>query len=134
MNVFVSYARRDRESVEQLVALLKRAKNDVWFDSEIIGGQRWWDEILRHLRTCDVVLASISPDALRSKACKAELTYAAALGKVVLPVLVRDTNLDLAPAAIGTSNVVDFRDASAHATVELIEAVRSLPVAPPEPS
>ena len=52
---------------------------------------------------------ALSPDSIASRACRAELSYAVALGRPILPVMVRDVNVQLAPDAIGLTHIVDYR-------------------------
>lgn len=87
--IFISYTREDQGIVRDLAADLSSIGANAWYDSALIGGQRWWDQILTKIRDCDVFLFAISGAALASTACTLELQYAVACGKVILPVLVR---------------------------------------------
>ena len=78
MRTFISYARQDQAAVEALNADLERARVDVWMDEELTGGESWWDTILEQIRSCDLYIFALSPNSLRSRACKAELEYALA--------------------------------------------------------
>ena len=76
MRTFISYARQDQAAVEALNADLERARVHVWMDEELTGGESWWDTILEQIRSCDLYIFALSPNSLRSRACKAELEYA----------------------------------------------------------
>ena len=54
--IFVSYKRENRQSVEPLVRGLKNHGLSVWWDAEIEGGSRWRQEILEKLEMADVVV------------------------------------------------------------------------------
>lgn len=76
MQLFVSYARPDRLRAESLAVRLRQAGIEVWLDSDLVGGQRWWDRILRQLRTYHAVVAAISKASIKSRACRSEREYA----------------------------------------------------------
>lgn len=141
--LFISYARRDATAVDDLQRDLARANHQVWFDRKLEGGQRWWDEVLKQIRTCELFVFVLSPEALKSKACRAELGYAAVLERPILPVLVGTVNMDLAPEPIGDLNVLDYRERTPESAIDLLMAVASatsadvlpdpLPPSPPPP-
>jgi hypothetical protein len=100
MRIFISYARKDRGAIEALHADLEYAHYQVWMDNELSGGQAWWDAILEQIRACDLYIFALSPASLRSRACSAELDYALALSRPLLPARIRDVAIQLAPPAI----------------------------------
>ena len=95
MEVFVSYARHDAEAVARLRSDIERARNGVWIDRELEGGDQWWDQILEHIRSCGLFVFALSEDSAHSRACRKELAYAQALGRPTLPVLVGDVDVEL---------------------------------------
>jgi hypothetical protein len=48
MEIFVSYARRDRQAVDLRLQDIRRARHDVWVDEELTGGQAWWEARSSH--------------------------------------------------------------------------------------
>ncbi len=123
MQAFISYARRDQSSIAALRVDVERLGNRVWFDRASHGGQDWWDDVLGHVRDCAVFVFAVSPDSLRSKACLAELRYARALRRPVLPVLVRavpELPADLADA-------VDYLHRTEEGALALRAALAALP-------
>ena len=133
MRIFISYARQDQAAVEALNADLERARVQVWLDEELTGGESWWDTILEQIRACDLYIFALSPDSLRSRACKAELNYAIALGRPLLPVLVRDVAIQLAHPAIARTQMVDYRKRSMDSLLALMAVIANRPPAPPLP-
>lgn len=129
--LFLSYSRRDRDAMAQLRDDLHSAGHDTWCDNELTGGQQWWDTILENIRACDRFVFVLSPDSVKSRACKAELAYAVALGRPVLPVLVRDLAVELAPDPIGETHIIDLRERSPEGAIALVTAVAAPPAAPP---
>jgi hypothetical protein len=75
----------------------------------------------------------LSPASLASRACQAELSYALALGRTILPVMVRDTNVQLAPPSIGLTHIVDYRQRNADSAIALLIAVTQAPAPGPLP-
>jgi Tol biopolymer transport system component len=134
MRIFISYARQDQAAVEALNADLERARVQVWMDKELIGGESWWDSILEQIRSCELYIFALSPNSLRSRACKAELDYAIALSRPLLPVLVRDVAIQLAHPAIARTQMVDYRNRSMDSLLALMAVVANRPAAPPLPN
>jgi hypothetical protein len=134
MAIFVSYARKDRAVVETLRHDLERGRLQVWLDDELTGGQAWWDTILGQIRACQLFVFALSPDSLRSKACQAELQYALSLNRPLLAVMVKSVSVQLAPAPIANSQIVDYTERTADSAVALVTSAATQPPPPPLPS
>ena len=51
--IFISYSRRDQESVTRLASDLDAQVAGVWFDQSTIQiGKKWHDEIMEGIRDC----------------------------------------------------------------------------------
>ena len=85
--LFVSYASQDRAAIDNLLTALQRA-HEVWVDEDLGGGETWWRTILEQIRGCEVFIVAVSNNSLASKPCQAELSYAEALQRPILPVQV----------------------------------------------
>ncbi len=135
MPIFLTYARKDRQQVEALVHDLERARNAVWMDSELTGGQVWWDTILGQIRACDLYVFALSPESLSSRACRLELEYALALKRPLLAVLIRDVAIATAPPAVANTQIIDYRHRTIDSGIALVSAVANRPAAPglPDP-
>lgn len=108
--VFISYRSAERPLVERLVDVISRAGAfEIWYDQQIIGGQSWWDEILKALEGAEVVVLALSRAYLESEACRLELNYALGLGKPLVPVRI-DPALDVSQlgAQLVTKQIIDF--------------------------
>jgi Tol biopolymer transport system component len=134
MRIFISYAREDQAAVEALNADLKRARFQVWLDEDLIGNEAWWDTILEQIRLSDLYIVALSPNSLRSRACKAELDYAIALNRPLLPLLIREVAIQLAHPAIAGMHIVDYRKRSMESLLALMAFVANRPPAPPLPN
>lgn len=88
MRFFISYARVNREQVDQLVEILDRSGHDVWIDKEIAGGDDWWQLILDEIEQADVFVFVLSARSSSSMYCQTELRYALDLKKPILPVMI----------------------------------------------
>ena len=122
----MSSARSDAEAVEHLVEDLRLANHHLWSDDGIVGGVDWWEAVLEAIEDTDVLIFALSPSSASSRACLSELEYAVALNKHVLPVLVRDTDIELAPDALREHNVLNYRVRNTETSVQLVSAVNRL--------
>jgi hypothetical protein len=128
-HVFLSYARRDKDTVAALVEGLKLLGADVWLDRAVIGGQAWWDTILAHIREANVVVQAVSPASVGSEACDRERAYAVELGKPVIPVLVEPVPVESLPLDLTSLQVVDYTGST---TADAFRLAGALAACPPE--
>src|SRR4051794_35651424 len=139
IRIFASYSRKDEAAVQDLIADLGRAHLSVWHDQALHGGDPWWQDILQRIRESDVFLFALSKNSLASKPCRAEVSYARALGLPILPVQTGPVgNLRTTPVA--DIQVVDYRERTLPKGLALIESIqdaaaarRPLPDPLPEP-
>ena len=88
--IFVSYSRHDEEFTVNLVNLLRRAGDNIWYDHELTGGSLWWRNIEYQITRCDIFLFVTSPNSLNSEVCHQEYQRARRLLKHIVPVIVSD--------------------------------------------
>ena len=125
---FISYDRESRATVATLAADVVQLGHIAWFDQEIGGGRRWWNQILEKIRECDVFIFVLDPQALDSQACKSEWNYAADLGKSILPVLVSDqVDTDHLPTRLAEIQFIDYRAPDRDAAIRLARALNTIP-------
>ena len=91
-HVFISYSRRDSETVEEIVAELEKAGIQAWIDREaIVPGKQWRKQIVEGIDTADAFILHLSPDAGASRNVLKELDLAEeALQPFVLPVMLKE--------------------------------------------
>lgn len=135
--LFLSYSTRDRDQLDNLLSALRRADEGVWFDEQLGGGEVWWQQILEHIRGCEVFLFALSDNSLQSKPCLAELSYAQALGKPVLPIQIGPVE-SLRVTPLAAVEAIDFQTPTADSGIRLITAMqrarqRSEPLPSPLP-
>ncbi|MBV8860642.1 MAG: sensor domain-containing protein [Mycobacterium sp.] len=124
MALFISYSSQDKGAIEPLRNALRRAHQQVWMDEELGGGEAWWRTILEQIRNCEVFIVALSDNQLASKPCQAELRYARALQRPILPVQIGPvTNVRLNPLA--ETQMIDFRNPTADAGIQLMGALQA---------
>jgi serine/threonine kinase PknH len=123
MAVFISYSSRDREAVESIVRALQKARESVWLDREIGPGEQWWREILGQIREAEVFIAALSENWEQSRACRAELEYAQALGAPIIPVQIGPLR-SMVLNRVGHLQIVDYQVPTADTGITLTTEVR----------
>ncbi len=131
--IFITYARENRGEVEALTADLGRLGHDVWYDAEIRGGQHWWDEILRRIAGCDIYVFAMTEPAIDSRPCMAELDYAVATLRPLLPVQLETVSPALLPRTLAEAQFVDYRSADKNSVFALNSALNTMPTDTPLP-
>ena len=122
MKVFVSYSSHDDVAVRSLVADLERARQQVWLDQDLGGGDAWWAEILEQIRACTVFMFALSNNSLYSTPCRAELDYAKSLRLPILPVQIGEVG-SYRTDPIFSMQFVDYRDATKSSIIDLVSAL-----------
>jgi hypothetical protein len=132
--VFVSYSRQNKAHAHALSEDIKALGYLAWLDEELSGGQVWWEQILERVRACDVFVCAVASESLRSEACRRELAYATALGKLVLPAVIADgVSPSLLPPQLASLQLIDVRESNRESVLSLGRALTSLPATPPLP-
>ena len=95
LKVFITYARTDKAAKDKLIkylAVMKRSGLiDIWHDTEMLGGDRWQQEIFsKHLPTSDLLLYLVSADSLASENCYKEFEIALQKKIRVVPIIFAD--------------------------------------------
>jgi serine/threonine kinase PknH len=108
MALFVSYPSQDRSAIDPLTTALRRARQQVWFDDELGGGEAWWKEILEQIRSCEVFIVALSNRLLESKPCQAELRYAQALQRPILPIRIGPVD-SMRANPLASLQVIDYQ-------------------------
>jgi len=128
VSLFIGYTHSDGVPVRTVVDDLQRMGRSVWFDHQIHGGERWWEEIVKQIQAAEVFIFALSNDSWRSRPCRAELYYAEQLWVPVIPVQVGP--LDSPYIKIAEQQIIDYRNRSADAVLALMLAVTELAAAP----
>lgn len=93
-HVFVSYSRKDSETVDEIVARLEADKFEVWIDrQDIHGGDLWREEIVEAIDRSYAFVLMLSPTAAASNNVRKEVDLAEDAAKALVPVLLAPTKL-----------------------------------------
>jgi hypothetical protein len=87
--LFISYARRDGETVYPFVDSLSSSGVSIWIDRRIVGGEDWVAELETRLINCVGVIALFSPSFVDSKYCVREIHFADAINRPIIPVALK---------------------------------------------
>lgn len=90
MRLFISYSRDDKAWVYDFWrALQEYTSYDIWLDRRLVPASDWWETILENIEVCDCFIAILSPRSVESIYCAAEIDYALALNKPILPLVLK---------------------------------------------
>jgi formylglycine-generating enzyme required for sulfatase activity len=90
MKLFISYSREDKDWVSKFCpALRDEGQHDPWIDDRLLPAQDWWETILMNIEDCQCFIYILTPQSVESIYCQAELNYALALNKPVLPLMLK---------------------------------------------
>ena len=122
--IFISYSRLDRETVDRLIEELARRGFDVWVDrKDIAGGSDWRAAISQAVRSCRAFLVVLSCNSADSKKVVQELSLADQHGRQIIPLrldaceIPADMELQLS-----TLQWINFTDRSFNEAVDQIES------------
>lgn len=82
-DIFISYARADRDRIEKLAAALEAEGYSVWWDRNIVGGDDFAADIERELDAAKAVIVGWSDAGSKSKWVKDEASIGADAGKMI---------------------------------------------------
>src|SRR5205085_5165132 len=82
-DVFISYKREDARRVGKLVAALREADLDVWWDEDIAPSAPWEATIEKALADAKAVIVCWSPDAVASENVRSEARVAREDGRLI---------------------------------------------------
>lgn len=86
--IFVSYSHRDKVTVEQYIEELRLNSYNVWYDDNIVAGDKWDERLREKITNSAYVLVFISEASTLSEAVRKEMDCANEAGKQILPVQV----------------------------------------------
>ena len=93
-DIFVSYARKDRDVVDPLVDRLRRCGASVWVDRRgLDGATQFFAEIARAIKRCRVLALMLSRHSAQSRFVPKEGVVAMEADKPILPLLLEDIEI-----------------------------------------
>ena len=92
-DIFISYAREDKDFVKRLCYALKLQNRNTWFDLDgILPSAEWRAEIFSAIEAAHAFVQIISAQSATSEGCAEELTHAVRNNKRIIPVLYQDVD------------------------------------------
>ena len=125
-DIFISYAREDRDFVRRLDESLKSRGRETWVDWEgIRPTEEFMEAIYGAIEAADTFVFVLTPDSVPSVVCGREIAHAVAHNKRLVPIVGRDVNGDTVPEALAKLNWIFFRESDdfEKATDTLISAL-----------
>src|SRR6185503_17634336 len=125
-DVFVSYARSDKQRVAPLVAAIEARGWSVWWDPEIAPGQEFDDRIEAEIDAARAVLVVWTPTSVASRWVRGEAREAAERG-ILVPVRFENASLPIDVRAFHTTDLDDSaNDARSPQVQEMLRALGAM--------
>ena len=125
-DVFISYARSDKERVAPLVAAIEAKGWSVWWDPEIAAGQQFDDQIEAEINAARAVLVVWTPTSVASRWVRGEAREAADRG-ILVPVRFEDARLPMDVRALHTTDLDSWgEDPASPPFQEVLRALGSM--------
>lgn len=123
--IFISYSRRDDETMRKIAFFLRDQGFKVWVDNEkLIPGTPAWEESIENaIKSALAVIVILSPDSKNSEWVRREITYSDQFSKRVFPVLAKGTEDSSLPIRLVTRQYVDFRKGEEEGLKSLMAAL-----------
>jgi len=110
-SVFIDYSRKDVEFARKLTEAFTGQGLDYWIDWEDIPPTvDWWKEIERAIEDANIYLYLISPNSIASDVSQRSLEVALKNNKRIIPVVVREVEIEKVHPAISQLNWIFIRD------------------------
>jgi hypothetical protein len=94
VQVFTSYSRRDKETVDQIVDSIQDTGIDVWIDREDIkAGNMWRVQIVKAIDTCAAFILMLSPNSAASDNVRKEIDLAQDSGRTIFAIMLQTVKL-----------------------------------------
>ena len=116
-DIFISYAREDKEKAAEFARLSEQANWSVWWDRDLIPGDKFEEVIARELTEAKAVVVLWSETSVASGWVKDEARQGAESGALV-PLLIDPVNLPLGFGEFHTSDFSDWDGSLTHAEAQ----------------
>ena len=107
-DVFLSYSQSDRKIVESLADFLTDNGYDVWWDTRLVGGERFRDKILEQLAAAKSAIVIWTPDSVKSEWVIDESERAQREGKLITT-RIDGLNINAIPLGFGGRHTIPVK-------------------------
>lgn len=125
-DIFVSYAKEDRDRIRYLSQALENEGWSTWWDRKIPPGKTWDDVIEKQLTSCKCVLVAWSKHSVKSRYVREEADEAISMERPLVPVGLDGTRPPFGFRRIHAASLADWQgDTKADGFHQLVEAITS---------
>ncbi len=125
-DIFVSYAKEDRDLIRSLSQALENEGWSTWWDREIPPGKTWDDVIEQQLTSSKCVLVAWSKNSVSSRYVREEADEAISMERPLVPVGLDGTRPPFGFRRIHAASLADWQgDTKADGYRQLVEAITS---------
>jgi WD40 repeat protein len=131
-HVFISYSQRNRQYVDKLAAHLRHAQIPVWYDYEMVAGDRFASVIQTQIDNAVAVVVVLTPASRESEWVHREISYAIRVSKPILPLLLERCDPHILLVALNEEDVTGGRMPSRRFVDRLLMLTREPSPMPPD--
>jgi tetratricopeptide (TPR) repeat protein len=125
-DIFISYAREERDRAAQMAAIFAAQKWTVWWDKVIPPGRKYADVIAEELAAANAIIVLWSPAAVNSDWVKDEAGEGARR-KRLIPALIEPTEIPYGFRQLQTADLTDWDGSPTHSEMQgLLQSVARL--------
>lgn len=129
-DIFISYARRDRETAQRLATALEAQGWSVWWDTRLNAGEVWDEVIGRELAAARCVIVLWSNTSVQSHWVREEARKGLER-RILVPLRIENVELPLPFGEIQTGDLIDWKDRSAYPGFKKLMADVAGKIGPP---
>jgi pSer/pThr/pTyr-binding forkhead associated (FHA) protein len=110
-DIFLSYSRKDRETMLRIRTDLRISNISVWTDENLTPGTPLWRQAIENaIESAGCIVIILSPDAKQSPWVQREIDYASTQNKPIIPLLVRGDERTAIPLTLISAQWADLRE------------------------
>ncbi len=126
-NIFISYSRSDSDFVIKLEEDLDKAGIFIWLDQKKITGGKLWDRAIEEaLGKAGILIVVVSENSALSENVANEVQFARDEGKIIIPILIEQTNVPLTWRRYQRINFIENYEAGLNSLVQTLKLEMSL--------
>jgi len=123
--VFMSYARKDHDSAQQVMGVLQQAGINISSDQSIKMDENWKDTLETVLTEAQACVLLISPASVKLPLVKHEYQHFMRHGKPIYPVIIEPVSPDKVPHVLRRYQHLDMADNPTMAAEQLVQSIKA---------